>query len=131
MNKGHNLYGGLSAEHLKQFIERIERLEEEKQNITIDIGEVFKEAKGNGFDVKIMRQVLKLRKLEANELEEQEFLLDTYKRALGMVEQSDLFEQNEEKAKIDITVLGKTFKNVDLEKLDKYTKVASAKRQKD
>jgi len=78
-------YGGLSAEHLKQFIERIERLEEDKRNIAEDIKEVFAEAKGAGFDNKAMREILKQRRLDANELEEQEYLLDTYKRALGMI----------------------------------------------
>ncbi len=78
-------YGGLSAEHLKQYVERLERLEEEKKNIAEDIKEVFAEAKGNGFDVKTIRQILKIRKIEAAELEEAEYLLDTYKRALGML----------------------------------------------
>jgi uncharacterized protein (UPF0335 family) len=91
-----SFYGGLSAEHLKQFIERLERLEEEKKNIAEDIKEVFAEAKGTGFDVKTMRQVLKLRKMEANDLEEQEFLLDTYRRALGMLPGVD--EEGSEKA---------------------------------
>lgn len=88
MQQGHNseqFFGGLSAEHLKQFIERIERLEAEKKNITEDIKEVFAEAKGTGFCPKIMREILKLRKLESNEREESEYLLDTYKRALGML----------------------------------------------
>ncbi len=80
-----SFYGGLSAEHLKQFIERLERLEEEKRNIAEDIKEVFAEAKGTGFDVKTIRQILKIRKIEAAELEEAEYLLDTYKRALGML----------------------------------------------
>ncbi|MCE3233370.1 MAG: hypothetical protein K0R98_1627 [Rickettsiaceae bacterium] len=91
-----SFYGGLSAEHLRQFIERIERLEEEKKNISDDIKEVFAEAKGTGFDVKTIRQVIKLRKMESNELEEQEFLLDTYRRALGMLPELDAEE--EEKA---------------------------------
>lgn len=82
-------YGGLSAEHLKQFIERIERLEEEKKNTSDDIKGVFAEAKGGGFDNKAMREILKIRKLEANELEELEHLLDTYKRALGMLPELD------------------------------------------
>ena len=85
MSKGHNFYGGMSAEHLRQFIERLERLDEEKKNVAQDIKEVFAEAKANGFDPKTMRQILKIRKIEASELEEQEYLLDTYKRALGMV----------------------------------------------
>ena len=90
--KGHNsnaFYGGLSAEHLKQFIDRLERLEEEKRNIAQDIKEVFAEAKGTGFDVKTMRKIIKIRKIEANEREEQEFLLDTYMRALGMTPTED------------------------------------------
>jgi uncharacterized protein (UPF0335 family) len=77
-------YGGLSAEQLRQYVERLERLEEEKKNIAEDIKEVFAEAKGNGFDVPTIKAVLKLRKIEANELEEAEYLLETYKRALGM-----------------------------------------------
>ena len=83
------LYDGLSGEHLKQFIERIERLEDEKKNITEDISEVFSEAKGGGFDVKAMREVLKKRKLRADELEQQEGLVDTYKIALGMAPEAD------------------------------------------
>ena len=63
-----SFYGGLSAEHLKQFIERIERLEEEKKNIAEDIKQVFAEAKGSGFDVKTMRSILKLRKMEQHDL---------------------------------------------------------------
>jgi uncharacterized protein (UPF0335 family) len=77
-------YGGLSAEHLKQFVERIERLEEERKSISEDIKEVYAEAKSNGFDNKILREVIKLRKLESSEREELEHLLDTYLRALGM-----------------------------------------------
>lgn len=96
MGKGHNFYGGLSAEHLRQFIERLERLEEEKRNLSYDMKEVFSEAKGDGFDVKTIRQILKIRKTEANELEEQEYLLDTYKRALGMM--PDLFDDNDNPA---------------------------------
>lgn len=78
-------YGGLSAEHLRQFVERLERLEEEKKNIADDIRDVFAEAKGSGFDVKTIRQILKLRKSDASEVEESEYLLETYKRALGML----------------------------------------------
>lgn len=82
-------YGGLSAEHLRQFIERIERLEEEKKNIADDIKDVFAEAKGSGFDVKTMREVIKIRKMDASEFEEKEYLLDTYKRALGLLPELD------------------------------------------
>ena len=81
--------GNNSAEHLKQFIERIERLNEEKQTIAEDIKEVFSEAKGSGFDAGIMREIIKLRKKDQADLEEEEYLLDTYKRALGMVPQED------------------------------------------
>ena len=74
-----------SAARLKSFIERIERLEEEKAGIAADIKEVFAEAKGTGFDVKIMRQVIRLRKMESADRQEQEELLDLYQRALGMI----------------------------------------------
>ena len=84
MGKGHNYNAGLSAEHLKQFVERLERLEEEKKNISDDIKEVFAESKGAGFDTKTIRQILKIRKARQDELEEQEYLLDAYMRALGM-----------------------------------------------
>ncbi len=76
--------GGISGEHLKSYIERIERLEEEKAALAADIKDVFAEAKGNGFDIKIMRQILKLRKMDKADMDEQESLLDLYKRALGM-----------------------------------------------
>lgn len=92
-----SFYGGVSAEQLRAFIERIERLEEEKKNMATDIKEVFAEAKGNGFDVKTMRSILKIRKIDDNELQEQEYLLDTYKRALGML--PDAEEEVSEKVK--------------------------------
>ncbi|WP_366656827.1 DUF2312 domain-containing protein [Fodinicurvata sp. EGI_FJ10296] len=76
--------GGIAGDQLRSYIERIERLEEEKATLQNDMKEVFAEAKGNGFDVKIMRQVLKLRKMEAADRSEQEELLELYKRALGM-----------------------------------------------
>lgn len=76
--------GGIAADRLRSLVERIERLEEEKQALAGDIREVFAEAKGTGFDTKIMRQVIKLRKMEQNDREEQEHLLDLYKRALGL-----------------------------------------------
>lgn len=74
-----------SAVRLKSFIERIERLEEEKAATAADIKEVYSEAKGTGFDVKIMRQIVGLRKMEAEIRREREELLDVYQRALGMV----------------------------------------------
>ncbi len=76
--------GGITAGQLKAYMERIERLEEEKAAMAADIREVFAEAKANGFDVKIMRQVLKLRKMDSNDRAEQEALLDLYMSALGM-----------------------------------------------
>ena len=75
--------GGVAADRLKSFIERIERLEEEKKNLTADIREVYAEAKSSGFDTKTMRKVVALRKLDSSERQEQEALLDTYLRALG------------------------------------------------
>lgn len=75
--------GGVAAERLQSFIERIERLEEEKKNLTADIREVYSEAKSSGFDTKTMRKVVTLRKLDQSERQEQEALLETYLRALG------------------------------------------------
>ena len=80
---GHNS-GGVAGDRLRSFIERVERLEEEKAALQADIKEVFSEAKGSGFDVKIMRQIVKLRKMEANDRSEMEEVLDIYKRALNM-----------------------------------------------
>ncbi len=76
--------GGIAVEALKSYIERIERLEEEKAAIAADIREIYAKAKGDGFDPKIMRQVYRIRRMDADDREEQEFLLDTYKRALGL-----------------------------------------------
>ncbi len=78
--------GGVAADRLRSFIERIERLEDEKSSLAADIREVFADAKSNGFDTKIMRQVIRLRHMEAADREESEALLDLYKRALGMSE---------------------------------------------
>jgi uncharacterized protein (UPF0335 family) len=75
---------GFAAGQLKSLIERIERLEEEKGALTADIREVYSEAKGNGFDTKIMRQVVRLRRLETSERQEQDAILDLYLSALGM-----------------------------------------------
>jgi uncharacterized protein (UPF0335 family) len=75
---------GFAKEHLKSFIERIERLEEEKAALTADIREVYSEAKGTGFDTKIMRQIVRLRKLDRADLQEQDSLLETYRRAMDM-----------------------------------------------
>jgi uncharacterized protein (UPF0335 family) len=76
--------GGVASDRLQTFIDRIERLEEEKKVLMDDIKDVFAEAKGTGFDVKILREILKLRKLDKADRQEQEHLIDLYKRALGM-----------------------------------------------
>lgn len=76
---------GISGAQLNQYIEKIERLEEEKAEISEHIRDVFTEAKGNGFDVKVMRQVLKIRKMNKNERAEQEEILQIYLEALGMI----------------------------------------------
>ncbi|MGC2856408.1 DUF2312 domain-containing protein [Novispirillum sp. DQ9] len=73
-----------AAEQLRSFIERIERLEEEKGNIASDIKDVYSEAKGTGFDTKAMRAVIRLRKKEAHEREEEEQLLELYRQAVGV-----------------------------------------------
>ena len=70
---------------LKSLVERIERLEEDKKAIAGDIKEVYAEAKGTGFDTKIMRQLIRLRRMDKDDLDEQETLLDVYKRAIGML----------------------------------------------
>lgn len=76
--------GGIAADRLRSIIERIERLEEEKKALSSDIKDIMAEAKSAGFDVKVIRQVLRIRKQEPAEVEEQETLLDLYRRALGM-----------------------------------------------
>ena len=78
--------GTVSAEQLRLFIERIERLEEEKKGIADDIKDVYAESKGQGYDVKTMRSIIKLRKMERDARMEQEALLDTYKAALGLAD---------------------------------------------
>lgn len=75
---------GITAGQLRAFIERVERLEEEKAALMADIREVYAEAKIGGFDVPTMRQIVKLRKLDSADRSEQEALLDLYKRSLGM-----------------------------------------------
>ena len=76
--------GGINSEDLQRIIGRVERLEQEKAGISIDITAVYAEAKAVGFDPKIIRQVIKLRKMDPHQMEEQEVLLDLYTRALGM-----------------------------------------------
>lgn len=76
--------GGIATDRLRSIIERIERLEEERRGLADNIKDVFAEAKSAGFDVKVLRSLLALRKKEPSEIEEQETLLDLYRRALGM-----------------------------------------------
>ena len=76
--------GGIAAERLRQLIERIERLEDEKAALAADIREIYAEAKAVGFDAKVMRQIIKLRKMDTVDQQEMEALIDTYKHALGM-----------------------------------------------
>ena len=76
--------GGIAADRLRSFLERIERLEEEKAGLTADIREVYAEAKGSGFDTKVMRHIVRLRKMDSADRQEQEALLDVYRRAIGL-----------------------------------------------
>lgn len=85
---GHNkppVQGGVAADQLKSIVQRVEKLEEEKAAVAADIKEVYAEAKSNGFDTKAIREIIKLRKIDPSDRDEQELILDTYKRALGMV----------------------------------------------
>jgi uncharacterized protein (UPF0335 family) len=77
---------GVARDQLRAFVERIERLEEEKKTIADDIKEVYGESKSMGFDTKVLRKVISIRKLDQNERMEQEAVLDTYLHALGMAE---------------------------------------------
>ena len=76
--------GNLSKEQLKSLIERIERLEEEKKTISDDVRDIYAEAKGNGYDVKALRTIVRMRKQDADDRREQETILETYLHALGM-----------------------------------------------
>ena len=76
--------GGIDSTRLNSLIERIERLEEEKKGISSDIRDIYAEAKGVGFDVKIMKAIIKLRKMNQADRDEQEFLLETYRKALNV-----------------------------------------------
>jgi uncharacterized protein (UPF0335 family) len=80
-------FGQTTKDQLRSFVERIERLEEEKAALAGDIRDLFSEAKSTGFDTKALRKVIRLRKQDANERREQEALLATYMLALGMIEQ--------------------------------------------
>lgn len=77
---------GIAGEQLRQFVARIERLEEEKAALAADIREVYAEAKGNGFDTKVLRQVIRLRKIDKAERQEMDAILELYLEALGMHE---------------------------------------------
>ncbi len=88
----------VAGERLKSFVERIEKLEEERTSLGADIREVYSEAKGSGFDVKIMRQVVRLRKMEPAERAEMDELLDLYQQALGMAGGSGLYAVGVEEA---------------------------------
>ena len=76
--------GSVAGDRLRTIIERIERLEDEKKALSDDIREVYSEAKGAGFDIKIIRQIVRLRKMDASDRSEMEQVLDVYKQALGM-----------------------------------------------
>lgn len=76
--------GGVAADRLRSLVDRIERLEEERKALASDIKDIYAEAKSAGFDVKVLRQLIRIRKQEPAEIEEQETLLDVYRRALGM-----------------------------------------------
>ena len=74
--------GGIAADRLRSLIERVERLEEEQKALASDIRDIFAEAKGAGFDVKIMKEIIKLRKMNVADRDEKELLLETYRKAL-------------------------------------------------
>ena len=87
---GHNSEQGspatkFSKDQLKAIIERIERLEEEKKTISDDVGDIYKEAKGNGYDVKALRTIVRMRRQDPNDRQEQETILETYMHAMGML----------------------------------------------
>lgn len=92
---------GFAAGQLKSFIERVERLEEEKSALTADIREVYAEARGQGFDTKIMRQVVRLRKLDRADRQEQEAMRELYMNALGMLSDTPLGKAAVEREFVD------------------------------
>lgn len=85
---GHNSntsdVGGIAADRLRSIVERIERMDEERKALAGDIKDIFTEAKSAGFDVKVIRQIIRIRKQDPADVEEQETLLDIYRRALGI-----------------------------------------------
>lgn len=80
---GHNV-GGVAADRLRSIVDRIERLHEERKALSSDISDIYKEAKSAGFDVKVLRALIRVRAQDPGDVEEQETLLDVYRRALGM-----------------------------------------------
>lgn len=80
---GQTAKGGVAAERLRSFLERVERLEEEKKGLASDIKDVYAEAKGEGYETKVLRQIIRLRKMDKADRQEQEALLDLYLSALG------------------------------------------------
>ncbi|MDN5247706.1 MAG: DUF2312 domain-containing protein [Wolbachia endosymbiont of Tyrophagus putrescentiae] len=82
----------VTADELKNYIERIEKLEQEKKDVQDHIRDVYAKAADEGFDTKVMKQIIKLRKMDDDDREEQEALLDVYKRALGMSNEEELSE---------------------------------------
>lgn len=118
MGIGHN---SISGEQLKQYVERIERMTVEKQDVADNIRDAFAEAKANGFDVKVLRQVLKLRKLDPDKRQEEEYILDTYLNALGMTPLEQHIRDAQERAAGDDTKLeddaaGRQYRAVSLTK---------------
>lgn len=91
-DKTHNRVGGVAVEQLKSIIARVEKLESDKADIAADIRDVYAEAKGNGFCTKTIRAIIKRRAKDAQQIEEEETIMDTYLNALGML---PLFEEAE------------------------------------
>ena len=79
---GHN---SIAGDRLRSIVERVERLEDERKALTADVKDIYTEAKSAGFDVKVIRQLIRIRKQEPSEVEEQDALLDLYKHAIGMI----------------------------------------------
>lgn len=90
-------FGGVSGEMLRLIVSKIEKLEQEKKEVAEYISDAYKEAKSQGFDVKVLRQLIKIRKSDASQLAEQEEVLDLYKHALGMAD-GDAKEREAEEA---------------------------------
>ncbi len=87
-------FGGISGEQLRQLVARIEKLEEEKKEVSEFISDAYKEAKANGFDVKVLRKIISLRKRDQAQIAEEEEIMDLYKHALGMIKISDSDEDS-------------------------------------